>query len=64
MKKRGLSTRAIHGRPLPDAPGEPLVQPIVSSTIFSFENAVQFGRVMSEEEYGFLYSRLRNPTVE
>jgi methionine-gamma-lyase len=64
MKKRGLSTRAIHGRPLPDTPGEPLVQPIVSSTIFSFENAAQFGRVMSEEEYGFLYSRLRNPTVE
>jgi methionine-gamma-lyase len=64
MKKRGLSTRAIHGRPLPEAPGKPLVQPIVSSTIFTFESAAQFGRVMSEEEYGFLYSRLRNPTVE
>jgi methionine-gamma-lyase len=64
MSKRGLSTRAIHGRPLPEAPGRPLVQPVVSSTIFSFDSAAQFGRVMSEEEYGFLYSRLRNPTVE
>jgi methionine-gamma-lyase len=64
MRKRGLSTRAIHGRPLPDAPGRALVQPIVSATTFSFDTAAQFGRVMSEEEYGFLYTRLRNPTVE
>jgi methionine-gamma-lyase len=64
MKKHGLSTRAIHGRRLPDVPGRPLVQPIVSATTFAFEDAAQFGRVMSEEEYGFLYSRLRNPTVE
>ena len=64
MKKRGLATRAVHGRPLPPAPGSPVVQPVVSSTIFSFESAAEMGRVMSEEEYGFLYSRLRNPTVE
>jgi methionine-gamma-lyase len=37
---------------------------VVTATTFSFENAAEFGRVMSEEEYGFLYSRLRNPTVE
>jgi methionine-gamma-lyase len=64
MKNRGFSTRAIHGRPLPDAPGEPVVQPVVTSTTFSFDDAATFGRVMSGEEYGFLYSRLRNPTVE
>jgi methionine-gamma-lyase len=64
MSKRGLSTRAIHGRTRPEAPGAPVVGPIVSSTTFSFATAAQFGRVMSEEEYGFLYSRLRNPTVE
>jgi methionine-gamma-lyase len=64
MKNRGFSTRAIHGRGLPDAPGKPVVQPIVTATTFSFEDAETFGRVMSEEEYGFLYSRLRNPTVE
>ena len=34
------------------------------ATTFAFETAEQFGRVMSEEEYGFLYTRLRNPTVE
>jgi len=64
MRKRGFSTRAIHGRPLPDAPGVPIVQPIVTATTFSFDDAATFGRIMSEEEYGFLYSRLRNPTVE
>jgi methionine-gamma-lyase len=47
-----------------EGPGEPLVQPIVAATTFSFESAAEFGRVMSEEEYGFLYTRLRNPTVE
>jgi methionine-gamma-lyase len=63
-RKRGLSTRAIHSPLRPGGPGEPLVQPIVASTTFSFETAERFGRVMSEEEYGFLYARLRNPTVE
>jgi len=61
---RGISTRAIHGGERPKAPGEPVNTPIVTSTTFSFETAAQFGRVMSEEEYGFLYARLRNPTVE
>src|ERR671915_16161 len=63
-RKRGLSTRAIHSPARPSGPGTPLVHPIVASTTFSFETAAEFGRVMSEEEYGFLYARLRNPTVE
>jgi methionine-gamma-lyase len=64
MKKHALSTRAIHGRGVPKSPGEPIVQPVVSATTFSFESAGEMGRVMDEEVYGFLYSRLRNPTVE
>jgi methionine-gamma-lyase len=63
-RKRGLSTRAIHSPARPAGPGSPVVHPIVASTTFSFETAEEFGRVMSEEEYGFLYARLRNPTVE
>jgi len=64
MRRLGFSTRAIHGRAAENAPGMPVVQPIVTSSTFSFDDAATFGRVMSEEEYGFLYSRLRNPTVE
>jgi methionine-gamma-lyase len=64
VSERGFSTRAIHGREPRTGPGEPVVQPIVNATTFAFESAAEFGRVMSEEEYGFLYSRLRNPTVE
>jgi methionine-gamma-lyase len=64
VSERGFSTRAIHGREPQTGPGKPVVQPIVNATTFAFESAAQFGRVMSEEEYGFLYSRLRNPTVE
>ena len=63
-RKRGLATRAIHSRPVPDAPGRPLVGPIVQATTFSFEAAAQLERVVGEDEYGFLYGTLRNPTVE
>ena len=63
-RRQGMSTRAIHGRPAPSGPGEPLVDPIVASTTFVLDDASQTQRVMSEEQYGFLYSRLRNPTVE
>jgi methionine-gamma-lyase len=63
-RRRGFSTRAIHSPARPAGPGEPLVQPIVASTTFSFETAASFGRVMAEEEEGFVYARLRNPTVE
>jgi methionine-gamma-lyase len=63
-RSHGMSTRAIHGRPAPSGPGEPLIDPIVASTTFALESASQTQRVMSEEEYGFLYSRIRNPTVE
>jgi methionine-gamma-lyase len=64
MKKDGFSTRAIHGQETPAGAGVPLVPPIVTATTFAFESAAQFARVMAEEEYGFLYSRLRNPTLE
>lgn len=66
MSKRrlGLSTRAIHSPPLPAGPGKPVVGPIVASTTFSFERVADLGAVIAEEEYGFTYARLRNPTVE
>ena len=66
MSKRrlGLSTRAIHTPPLPGGPGEPVVGPIVASTTFAFERVADLGAVIAEEEYGFTYARLRNPTVE
>lgn len=66
MRKRrpGIATRAIHTRTRPGGAGEPLVQPIVAATTFSFERVEDMRRVMAEEEYGFVYARQRNPTVE
>jgi hypothetical protein len=64
QRKLGLSTRAIHTPPLPEGAGEPLVGPIVASTTFSFEHDAELGAVLAEEQYGFMYSRHRNPTVE
>ncbi len=61
---KGVSTRAIHGGERPAGAGVPVSTPIVTSTTYSFRDAAEFGRVMSEEEYGFVYSRIRNPTVE
>jgi methionine-gamma-lyase len=63
-RSRGISTRAIHTPPLPQGPGVAVVGPIVASTTFSVETAAGLGRVIAEEEYGFTYARLRNPTVE
>ena len=63
-RKRGLSTKAIHTPPLPAGLGEAVVGPIVASTTFAFERVADLGRVIAEEEYGFTYARLRNPTVE
>ncbi|HSK16622.1 MAG TPA: aminotransferase class I/II-fold pyridoxal phosphate-dependent enzyme [Gaiellaceae bacterium] len=63
-RTRGISTRAIHTPDLPAGPGDPVVGPIVASTTFSFETAAGLARVIAEEEYGFSYARLRNPTVE
>jgi methionine-gamma-lyase len=63
--RRGISTRAIHGQPpRSDAPGEPVVAPIVAASTFVLADAAETERVMTEEEYGYLYSRIRNPTVE
>jgi methionine-gamma-lyase len=66
MTKRilGLSTRAIHTPPLPAGSGEPVIGPIVASTTFFFERVADLGAVIAEDEYGFSYARLRNPTVE
>ncbi len=61
---KGVSTRAIHGGERPSGAGVPVSTPIVTSTTFAFKDAAEFGRVMSEEEFGFVYSRIRNPTVE
>ena len=64
QRSRGPSTRAIHSAGARTGPGRPIVQPLVPATTFEFDSAAEFGRVMAEEEFGYLYSRLRNPTVE
>jgi methionine-gamma-lyase len=64
-KRSGLSTRLIHGGgKRPARPGKPVVPPIVLSTTFAYDDAAQLGRVAAEEERGFFYGSLGNPTVE
>lgn len=61
---RGFATRSIHRGRVPDGSGVPVVSPLVLATTFEFDDAATFARVMREEEYGYLYASLRNPTVE
>ena len=63
-KRKGLSTRLVHGGKRRVGPGTPLVEPVVLATTFAFDTAAEFARVMADEEYGFLYGSLRNPTTE
>jgi cystathionine beta-lyase/cystathionine gamma-synthase len=56
----GPSTRAIHAG---GKGGEDVIAPVRRSVISRFDTAERFGRVMAEEEAGYLYSRLGNPTA-
>lgn len=58
--RHGISTRAIHAGA---RDGDDVVAPLARSVIQRFDTAERFGRVMAEEEEGFLYSRLGNATA-
>jgi cystathionine beta-lyase/cystathionine gamma-synthase len=58
--RHGISTRAIHAGA---REGDDVIAPLARSVIQRFDTAERFGRVMAEEEAGFLYSRLGNATT-
>jgi len=61
--KQGFSTRAIHAGAAPDPTTGARGTPIHQSTAFVFKNADHAAALFGLEEFGFIYSRLTNPTV-
>lgn len=61
--QQGFSTRAIHAGAAPDPTTGARGTPIHQSTAFVFKDADHAARLFGLEEFGFIYSRLTNPTT-
>ncbi|MCZ4282718.1 methionine gamma-lyase [Kiloniella laminariae] len=61
--KKGFATRAIHHGYNPLDHQGALNPPVYMTSTFAFESAAQGGRRFAEEEAGYIYSRISNPTL-
>ncbi|MFD2205264.1 methionine gamma-lyase [Kiloniella antarctica] len=61
--KKGFATRAIHHGYNPLDHQGALNPPVYMSSTFAFDSAAQGGRRFQEEEGGYIYSRISNPTL-
>ena len=67
MKERvqSISTRAVYaGTSTFESRSRPAVTPIYTAAVFSFESLAQLDEVWEGRAPGYIYSRMRNPTVE
>jgi O-acetylhomoserine (thiol)-lyase len=62
-QEQGFSTRAIHAGAVPDPTTGARGTPIHQSTAFVFKDADHAAALFGLEEFGFIYSRLTNPTT-
>ncbi|MEM7402140.1 MAG: O-acetylhomoserine aminocarboxypropyltransferase [Pseudomonadota bacterium] len=63
QSQQGFSTRAIHAGAAPDASTGARGTPIHQSTAFVFKDADHAAALFGLQEFGYIYSRLTNPTV-
>ena len=63
MSKPGFDTLAIHAGAKPDPTTGARATPIFQTTSFVFEDADHAASLFNLEQFGFIYSRLTNPTV-
>ncbi len=61
--KYGFSTRAIHAGAAPEPVTGARNTPIYQTTSYVFKNTEHAERLFKLEDFGFIYSRLTNPTV-
>ncbi|MEK9673892.1 MAG: O-acetylhomoserine aminocarboxypropyltransferase [Rhodospirillaceae bacterium] len=59
----GFETRAIHAGARPDTETGARVTPIFQNTSYVFEDAEHAADLFNLQTFGFIYSRLTNPTV-
>ena len=61
-KHLGINSKLIHAGHKPDATGSVNV-PIYQTSTFAFRNAAHGAALFAEEEDGFIYTRIGNPTI-
>jgi methionine-gamma-lyase len=64
VRKFGVDTQCVHAGIKEDTPYGSVIQPIYQTATFKFKNADQGARLFQGEEDGYIYTRIRNPTVE
>ena len=62
-KLYGFATRAIHSGAAPEPITGARNTPIYQTTSYVFKNTEHAKRLFKLEDFGFIYSRLTNPTV-
>ena len=62
MKKRGVGTRAVHGRRARRRGA--LTAPIAQSSTFVFESSAEMRRYLEGDDSLYLYTRYANPTLD
>ena len=59
----GFETLAVHAGTPPDATTGARAMPIYQTTAYVFEDVDQAASLFNLQSYGYIYSRLTNPTV-
>lgn len=59
-----IETDVVHGGQHPDERTGALAPPIYQTSTFAFRDADHGARLFRQEEEGYIYTRLRNPTIE
>jgi O-acetylhomoserine (thiol)-lyase len=63
-RPQGLGTLALHAGQAPDPTTHARAVPIYATTSYVFDDAAHAARLFALEEFGNIYSRLMNPTVD
>src|SRR6478736_7187274 len=64
MADKHLATLAIHGGQKPDPTTKARAVPIYQTTSYLFDDADHAARLFALQEFGNIYSRIMNPTVD
>ncbi len=61
---RGLATRCLHAGQVPDQTTKSRAVPIYATTSYTFDNTDHAAALFGLEQFGNIYSRIMNPTVD
>jgi len=62
--KRRIATKIVHGGQHPDELTGAISPPIYQTSTFAFRDADHGARLFKQEEDGYIYTRLGNPTID